>query len=54
MNMPLAHLLMLQVGQEHLAGVESNGLDWTTLDIIAEMDAEKAERERAAGGMTRG
>lgn len=49
MNMPLAHLLMLQVGQEHLAGVEGSGPDWSTLDVMAEMDAEKAERERAAG-----
>jgi hypothetical protein len=45
MNMPLAHLLLLQVGQNHIAGVESNGPDWSTLDVIAEMEAEKNRSE---------
>ena len=53
MNLPLAHLLMLQVGQNHLAGEESDGPDWSTLDVIAEMEAEKKTRG-PEDGETRG
>jgi hypothetical protein len=45
MSMPLAHLFLLQVGQNYIAGVESDGPDWTDLEIMAEMDAEKKARE---------
>lgn len=44
MSMPLAHLFLLQVGGDYVAGVEHDGPDWTDLEIMAEMDAEKAAR----------
>jgi hypothetical protein len=46
MNLPLAHLVMLRVGQDHLAGVEHDGPDWSTLEVIAEMEQEKASGVR--------
>ena len=47
MSMPLAHLFLLQVGQNYIAGVEADGPDWTDLEIMAEMDAEKAANKNA-------
>lgn len=47
MNLPLAHLFVMQVGGDYIAGVEHDGPDWTDLEIMAEMDAEKAARANA-------
>jgi hypothetical protein len=47
MNMPLAHLFLMQVGGDCIAGVEHDGPDWTDLEIMAEMDAETAARANA-------
>ena len=39
--MPLAHLILLQVGRNHLRGIEHEGPDYTDLEIISEMAANK-------------
>ncbi len=36
----------MQVGGDYIAGVEHDGPDWTDLEIMAEMDAEKAARAK--------
>jgi hypothetical protein len=43
MAMPLAQLIMLKVGRDHLRGLETDGPDYAALEIIDEMADERAK-----------